>query len=104
MNAEPEATGPAARLERTRAQLQSMFDPAVIAHADAMQSGVSGQFPRSATLKFLLGGQGKGAIELLLMGYLATRRASSGRWGRYLSVGSILSKTMISRMMGRSGS
>ena len=99
MNAKIEATGPTARLARTRAQLQSMFDPAVIVQGD-----VPGQFPRSATLKFLLGGQGKGAIGLLLMGFLAERRASIGRWGRYLSVGSLLSKAVISRMMGKSGS
>ena len=104
MNAKPEATGPTARLAQTRAQLQEIFDPEVVEARHALRGGPPGQFPRSATLKFLLGGQGKGAIELLLMGYLATRRASSGRWGRYLSVGSILSKTMISRMMGRSGS
>ena len=103
MNAKIEAIGPTARLAQTRAQLQEIFDPEVIEARHALRGGPPGKFPRSATLKFLLGGQGKGAIGLLLTGFLATRRASIGRWSRYLSVGSLLSKAVAARMMGRTG-
>jgi hypothetical protein len=104
MNAGDEAVGPAARLAETRAQLQLLFDPAVGVRPGRLLDEINNQFPRSATFRFLVGRPGKSALGLLLLGLLATHRASLGRWGRYLSAGGIVARALISRANGRRGS
>lgn len=105
MNASDAPVGPAARLAGTRAQLQLLLDPAAGARPGGSPDDTDGQFPRSATLRFLLGGPGKGSLGLLLLGgLLGTRRAPIGRWSRYASIGSIFARALIARAAGRRSS
>jgi hypothetical protein len=105
MNASDVPVGPVERLAETRAQLLLLLDPAVGLRPGRPPEGMSGQFPRSATLRFLIGGPGKGGLGLLLLGgLLGTRRASIGRWSRYASVGSIVARALIARAAGRRSS
>ena len=99
MNSKHEPLAPRARLAASRAQLLALLAPVTTPRAGASPGNGAEQFPRSATMRFLTNLPGKGALGVLLLGYLASRRASIGRWGRYLSVASVVGKALITRAL-----
>ena len=103
MTARIEPLGPQQRLAATRRQLRSLLEPeARMRSGESRDRGTSASFPRSATMRLLMRGRDKGVYRMLLLGILATRRASLGRWGQYLSAGGEVLKAFFPGNHGRS--
>ena len=66
MKAGTERVGPVARLAVTRVQLQQLLATDESSRASGLRSGVTGQFPRSATFRLLLSGRGTARSGILL--------------------------------------
>jgi hypothetical protein len=91
-------TRPVARLAETRRQLLELF---ISERAEGGESG-TGVFPRSRTLRLLLGRHGFGAVSALAGGLLLARPALLWRLLRWAPIRAI-AKTMLIRILTTTG-
>jgi hypothetical protein len=90
-----------ARLAETRRQLLELFVPE--RDADGKSAPGTDAFPRSRTLRLLLGRHGLGAFSALAGGLLLARPALLWRLLRWAPVRAI-AKTMLIRLLATTGS
>jgi hypothetical protein len=87
MKQSPEISGPVARLAQSRAQLVRLLMLETNSQRPGAFAGsAGGEFPRSATMRFLCSGRAREAASFLLLRLLTRQPAWTLRWLRFLPV------------------
>jgi hypothetical protein len=94
---------PAAKLARSRAELQTLFEPEENAPGAATGSAQEhGAFPRSRTMKLLTKGAGPAGLAVMALALFATSPAKARMLLRYLPMGAI-TKIVVARFINSRG-
>jgi hypothetical protein len=81
----------AAKMAQSRKEIRRLLEPPSqqTGSPKGAASGVTGNFPRSRTMKLLLSGRGIGAVSAVLGGILMARPAIAIRLMRMIPVGAV---------------
>jgi hypothetical protein len=90
-----------ARLERSRAELRALLEPAEPGTA-AGRATASGRFPRSHTMRLLTSKRGAGTAAAVGVGLLLSRPAMALRLAKMIPLGAVV-RMMILRLFTASG-
>lgn len=94
-----------ARLAQSRAQIRRLLDPLCEPSGEAggTADGAAGEFPRSRTMRILMGGPGLGAVAAVLGGLLIARPALAWRLIKLLPAGAIARTFIVRALAGLKG-
>ena len=92
----------AARLARSRAELQALFEPEQSAPGAPGAAQERGAFPRSKTMKLLTKGAGPAGLAVMALALFATSPAKARMLLRYLPM-SAITKIVVARFINSRG-
>ena len=101
----PPAEPAAARLARSRAELQELFEPeqtATAPGADPRTARQRGAFPRSMTMRLLTKGSGAGGLAVMALALFATSPTKAMRLLRLLPM-SAITKILVAQFIRSRG-